>query len=281
MDTSWFHRLAPKLLGKKESRIPAGVWMKCKGCGETLYSKELEKNKKVCPTCEYHFILSAKERIDLLIDNGTFKVMKNNLVPDDPLKFNDTKKYRDRIKDATNKSGENEAIVIGSGNMGAMQVNIGAFHFAYMGGSMGSVVGEKITLLVEDSISFKVPLIIVSSSGGARMQEGIFSLMQMGKTSAAIAKLKKTNIPYISILTNPTTGGVTASFAMLGDVIIAEPKALIGFAGPRVIRETIKQELPSDFQTSEFLLENGSIDRVVHRHDLKEDVMRILKYLSN
>ncbi|KAK3606959.1 hypothetical protein CHS0354_018555 [Potamilus streckersoni] len=261
---SWIQRIAPRILGNKsKSKVPAGVWLKCDGCGETLYSKELDKNYKVCPSCGFHFRLTARERIALLADEGTFRELFSSYRSGDPLKFSDTKKYKDRVKDAVTKSQENESFIAGTAELNGRKICLGVFEFKFMGGSMGSVTGEKITALAETALKNHIPLIIASSSGGARMQEGIFSLMQMGKTSASIAKLKRTNIPYISILTDPTTGGVTASFAMLGDIIIAEPKSLIGFAGPRVIRETIKQELPPDFQRAEFLLKQGSIDRVV------------------
>lgn len=277
---SWFKRIAPKLLpSDTKKNIPAGVWIKCPECGETLYSKELEKNAKVCLNCDYHFRLTAEERIDLLIDEGSFNELFKGILPKDPLKFVDSKKYKDRIKAATAKTKLEEAVTCGEGKMNGQRISLGVFNFRYMGGSMGSVVGEKLTRVIEHGLAQRIPVIIVSASGGARMQEGALSLMQMGKTSAALNKLQKAGIPFISILSDPTTGGVSASFAMLGDVNVAEKGALIGFAGPRVIQQTIGQQLPPGFQRAEFLLEHGAVDMVLDRRDMKEKLASLLSIL--
>lgn len=257
--------------GKKE--IPDGLWTKCKKCEHIIYQKTLEENMMICPKCGYYFRLNARERIRQLVEPGSFKEYDAKLLPGDPLDFPDYKKRISAYAGA-------EAIVTGEARIGNRRTVIGVMNFEFMGGSMGSVVGEKIVRAVENAIKKKLPLIIVSSSGGARMQEGILSLMQMGKTSAALARLGEKKLPYISVLTDPTTGGVSASFAMLGDVIVAEPKALIGFAGPRVIEQTIRQQLPEGFQLSEFLLEHGMIDIIVERKDLKNTLVKLLDLLS-
>lgn len=257
------------------------LWVNCKKCKEQIYTFELEGNLKVCPKCEYHFRLDARQRIHLLIDAETFIEHDPNLTSPDPLKFKDTQKYKDRMRAMIKKKSSNDAILAGSGKMGGLSVELAAFDFSFMGGSMGSVVGEKITRAIERALKNNSPLIIVSCSGGARMQEGIFSLMQMAKTSSALQKLSAKKIPYISILTDPTMGGVSASFSMLGDIILAEPGALIGFAGPRVIEQTIKQKLPKGFQRAEFQLEHGLIDNVIHRKDLKPTLIHILNILQN
>ncbi|MGQ9631501.1 MAG: acetyl-CoA carboxylase, carboxyltransferase subunit beta [bacterium] len=278
----WFKK--PKFTTAKiaESRLgmPDGVWQKCTGCGEILYTKEVEKNLKTCPKCGYHFRLSSWERINLLVDEGTFKPMGDNIHPIDPLGFKDTKRYRDRLASYQKSTNLTEAAIVGEGKIENQMACFGVLEYGFMGGSMGSVVGEKISRIIEQAIKKKCPLVITSSSGGARMQEAILSLMQMVKTSAALAKLNEARQPYISILTDPTTGGVTASFAMLGDVNIAEPGALIGFAGPRVIEQTIRQTLPEGFQRSEFLLEHGMIDMVVNRKDLKRTVAKLIRMLK-
>lgn len=253
--------------------------MQCPKCKESLYSKDLEENGKVCPGCEFHFRLSVEERIEQLVDTDTFRELFGNLKSKDPLKFVDSKKYKDRIKATVNRTGMNEAIVTGDGMMNGMRVTLAVFNFRFMGGSMGAVVGEKITRAIEHSIEQQIPLIIVSASGGARMQEGTLSLMQMAKTSAALQKLAEARIPFVSLLTDPTTGGVSASFAMLGDVNIAEKGALIGFAGPRVIQETIGEDLPEGFQRAEFLLKHGAIDMEVHRSELKATIFNLLSML--
>ncbi|PCI30586.1 MAG: acetyl-CoA carboxylase carboxyl transferase subunit beta [SAR324 cluster bacterium] len=277
---SWFKRIAPKLLpGVTKKNIPAGVWIKCPECGETLYGKDLERNLKVCPVCSYHFRLTAQERLDQLMDPGSFQELFNNLSPVDPLKFVDSKKYKDRLKTTISKTKLSEAITVGEGTINGQRVSIAVFNFRFMGGSMGSVVGEKITRAIERSMALKIPMIVVSASGGARMQEGALSLMQMAKTSAALSKLATLRIPYISVLTDPTTGGVSASFAMLGDVNIAEKGALIGFAGPRVIQQTIGESLPEGFQRAEFLLEHGTVDIISIRHEMKETISNLLETL--
>lgn len=257
------------------------LWTKCPDCEELLYKSNLLKNLNVCKHCNYHFRLTAKERIELLTDEGSFKEIDKNVKPADPLNFEDLKPYKDRLKAASKTNEAGEAIVTGIGEMEGKKVAIASMEFKYIGGSMGSVVGEKITRLVEKAIKNRLPVIIVSSSGGARMHEGILSLMQMAKTSSALEKLHEEKLLYISLLTEPTFGGVTASFAMLGDIIVAEPKARIGFAGRRVIEETIKQKLPKEFQTAEYLLENGQIDMVIERSKLKDSLSDIIKLHSN
>jgi acetyl-CoA carboxylase carboxyl transferase subunit beta len=252
------------------------LWVKCDSCGEILYRKDIDNNYKKCPKCDFYFNMSAKERIALLIDEDTFQEYDDNIVSENPLDFPG---YEEKKEKATKKSGINDAIISGIGKLNGLEISIAAMDFNYMGGSMGSVVGEKITRAIERAIELKLPVVIVATSGGARMQEGIFSLMQMAKTSAALEKLRENKLPFISIPVNPTTGGVTASFAMLGDVIISEPKALIGFAGPRVIEQTIKQKLPEGFQTSEFLLEHGMVDIIAKREELKDTVYKVLSIL--
>ena len=259
-------------------RIPHGMWVKCQSCKEIIYFKEVERRGKVCPKCNYHFRLGALERIQLLADDGEHEIFGTGLKSADPLKFRDKKKYRDRIKENLTKAGPHDAVVTATACMGGMDVVIGSMEFGFMGGSMGSVVGEKLTRAAERALKDISPLIIISCSGGARMQEGPLSLMQMAKISAAIGRLRSAGIPFISILTDPTTGGVTASYAMQGDVIISEPGALIGFAGPRVIEQTIRQTLPEGFQRAEFLLEKGMIDMVVPRDQLAANVTRLLHH---
>jgi acetyl-CoA carboxylase carboxyl transferase subunit beta len=277
----WFRKdKAPKEpREQRASKVPEGLWVKCESCREILYNKELARNFKVCPKCGYHFRLSAPERLRLLFDDEKFVEHDEELRSSDPLKFRDTKKYRDRLRQYEENVGSSEAIVIGSGTMGGFPVVIGAMEFFFLGGSMGSVVGEKIARAIEQALSNRRPLILVSTSGGARMQEGILSLMQMGKIAAGLARLNEAGIPYISVMTDPTTGGVTASYAMLGDLNIAEPNALIGFAGPRVIEQTIRQTLPEGFQRSEFLLEHGMLDFVVPRSEMKATLVRCLDFL--
>ena len=276
---SWFRRrsIRPERSDSKKVTVPEGLWIKCNNCAEIVYSKEIDRNLKVCPKCDYHFRITAKERIDLLVDPGTFTEFDGQLQSEDPLGFKDSQKYRDRIKTARKKTGLNDAVISGICTLDGVQVVLSVFDFFFMGGSMGSVVGEKITRAAEKAVEEKCGLIVISSSGGARMQEGALSLMQMAKTSAALARLRRERLPFISVLTDPTTGGVTASFAMLGDVNLAEPKALIGFAGPRVIEQTIRQELPEGFQRSEFVLEHGMIDRIVNRKELKKTLVNLLK----
>ncbi|MBN1142250.1 MAG: acetyl-CoA carboxylase carboxyltransferase subunit beta [Deltaproteobacteria bacterium] len=279
---AWFKKskapLAP--VADKKVHMPEGLWTKCKNCQEIIYTKEIERNLNVCPKCDYHFRISATERINLVLDQGSFLEMDAELRSEDFLDFKDSQKYRDRIRNSIKKSGKNDAVVCGEGAIQGLPVIVAVLEFAFMGGSMGSVVGEKITRAIEQSLERKLPLLIFSSSGGARMQESIMSLMQMAKTSAALSRLKKAGIPFISVLTDPTTGGVTASFAMLGDVNIAEPRALIGFAGPRVIEQTIRQELPEGFQRAEYLLAHGMIDMIVRRPELKDRLAQILRIFT-
>jgi len=279
---AWFKKskapIAP--VESKKVQMPAGLWTKCKNCEEIIYSKEIERNLNVCPKCDYHFRISARERIGLVIDEGTFNETDPDMASVDFLKFKDSKKYVDRIKAAVAKNGGGDAVVTGSGLMNGQEVVVAVFDFAFLGGSMGSVVGEKITRAIELGLEKKAPVMVFSSSGGARMQESILSLMQMAKTSAALAKLKKAGIPFISVLTDPTTGGVTASFAMLGDLNVAEPKALIGFAGPRVIEQTIRQQLPEGFQRSEYLLDHGMVDMIVSRQEMKARLSQALRIFT-
>jgi acetyl-CoA carboxylase carboxyl transferase subunit beta len=266
--------------GLKKVKIPEGLWVKCEGCREIIYKKEIDKNLKVCPKCNYHFRINAGERIKLLADEGSFVEVNTELTSADPLSFKDNTSYPERIKTSQLKSGLKEAVVSGRARIKGTDVVLVIMDFSFMGGSMGSAVGEKIARAAELALEEKLPLVAVSSSGGARMQEGIFSLMQMAKVSAAIGKLKENAVPYISIISDPTFGGVTASFAMLGDIIIAEPRSLIGFAGPRVIEQTIKQQLPENFQRAEFLLEHGLIDMIVERKDMKNTLARLLEHLK-
>jgi len=279
---SWFKKskapIAP--VETKKIQMPEGIWTKCQNCNEIIYTKEIERNLKVCPKCDYHFRISARERIALILDEGSFVEIDASMESVDFLDFKDSKKYKDRIKAAVKKSGKGDAVICGEGTINDLSVAVAVFDFAFLGGSMGSVVGEKITRAIECGIEKKIPVLVFSSSGGARMQESILSLMQMAKTSAALARLKEAGIPFISVLTDPTTGGVTASFAMLGDVNIAEPKALIGFAGPRVIEQTIRQKLPEGFQRSEYLLEHGMVDMIVRRQEMKERLSQILRIFT-
>ncbi len=258
-----------------------GLWIKCNNCGEIIYKKEVEKNLKVCPKCNYHFRLSSEEWIDILIDQNSFHELWPDIESIDPLDFKDRTRYRDKLKETQKQTGKKDAIVTGFGLINELFVHIGIFDFNFMGGSMGSVVGEKITRLIEKTAEERSNLLIVTSSGGARMQEGIFSLLQMAKTNAALSRLNGSKSLYMSLLTDPTTGGVAASFASIADIIIAEPKALIGFAGPRVISDTIGQKLPEGFQRAEFLLEHGMIDMVVERKVIKKTIAQIIRLLGN
>jgi acetyl-CoA carboxylase carboxyl transferase subunit beta len=275
---SWFRRDEPSA---RKVQIAEGLWIKCDSCKEIIYRQEVERAGRVCPKCRYPFRISARERVAHLADPGTFEERDAGLGAADPLRFKDTKWYRDRVKAAKEKTGGEEAVVTGLARIGGFPAVLAVFEFGFLGGSMGSVVGEKLTRGIELAIDKHVPTIIVSASGGARMQEGILSLMQMAKTSAALERLGAAGLPYLSILTDPTTGGVIASFAMLGDVILAEPRALIGFAGPRVIAETIRQPLPEGFQRSEFQLEHGQVDVIVDRRDLKDTVRRLLAFFAD
>ena len=274
----WFKKdRTPKEVREgRPSKVPEGLWVKCDNCRQILYNKELARNFKICPKCGFHFRLSAPERLRMLFDDGEYTELDANLRSSDPLKFRDSKKYRDRLRDAEANVGPSDAIVVATGRLEGIPVVIGAMEFFFMAGSMGSVVGEKVTRGAERALSERQPLILVSTSGGARMQEGILSLMQMGKISAALGRLSEARIPYVSVMTDPTTGGVTASYAMLGDLNLAEPNALIGFAGPRVIEQTIRQTLPEGFQRSEFLLEHGMLDLIVDRSEMKATLARCL-----
>lgn len=274
-----FSRAKPKIKIQTTKKDGFSGWLKCTHCNELIHSNELEKNLNCCPKCDYHYRLSVNERIESLSDAETFKELYTSMKPVDSLHFVDSEPYSERISNAQEKSGRDEAVITGTCTIGGHPVALGILDFNFMGGSMGSVVGEKLTRLIELAEKNRHPLIIVSTSGGARMQESILSLMQMAKTSAALAKLGEAKIPFISVLTNPTTGGVTASFASLGDIILAEPNALICFAGPRVIEQTIGHKLPPDAQKSEFLLKHGMIDCIVKRHDLKQKLMELIPFL--
>lgn len=276
-----FSRKQPKIKIQTTKKDGFSGWLKCTHCNELIHTNELQQNSNCCPKCDYHYRLSVDDRIKMLTDENSFQELFQELEAVDFLKFSDTENYGDRLKSAKEKSGHNEAVLVGCCTIGGYPALIGVLDFNFMGGSMGSVVGERLTRLIEMAIDTKRPIIIVSTSGGARMQESILSLMQMAKTSAALAKLHEAKVPYISILTNPTTGGVTASFASLGDIIIAEPNALICFAGPRVIEQTIGHKLPPNAQKSEFLLQHGMIDCIVRRQDLKNKLIDLLFYLGS
>jgi acetyl-CoA carboxylase carboxyl transferase subunit beta len=257
------------------------LWTRCNNCQKILYKQDIEDNKNVCPACNFHFRLTAKERLEILFDEGKFEIMDDNIFPLDVLHFEDTKKYSVRLAENTKKTGLNEAVINARGRIGGIETVVSAMDFFFMGGSMGSVVGEKITRAIERACAEKLPLIIISCSGGARMQEGALSLMQLMKTSAALARLGQAKLPFISLLTDPTTGGTTASYAMLGDLNIAEPNALIGFAGPRVIEQTIREKLPKGFQRSEFVLKHGLLDDVVERRNLRNYLIKTLRLFLN
>ena len=279
---AWFKKTRKPIesSGEKPSRVPEGLWVKCPGCSQIIYNKDLDKNLQVCPKCAHHFRINAAERLQALFDAGEWTEYFPNLTSNDPLKFTDTKPYRTRLKDTISKTGMRDAIVIATGKLDGLDVVVAAMEYAFIGGSMGVVVGEKITRAIEMALERRHPVIIISCSGGARMMEGALSLMQMAKVSAALAKLDRARLPFVSVLTDPTTGGVTASFAMLGDLNIAEPKALIGFAGPRVIEQTIRQKLPEGFQRSEFLLEHGMLDLIVDRREMKATLARALRFMG-
>ncbi|HHJ53366.1 MAG TPA: acetyl-CoA carboxylase carboxyltransferase subunit beta [Caldithrix abyssi] len=277
----WFKRKKEALKPAEKKELPDGLWHKCDNCGEIIYKKELEKKLYVCPKCDHHFRIGHDVYISILFDPGTFEEFNGHLQATDPLNFKDIKKYSDKYKATVKKTGMTEAVVTGTGEIEKHPVVMGLMDFKFMGGSMGSVVGEKISRAVDKAIELNRPLLILSSSGGARMHEGVLSLMQLAKTSAKLAVLAEHKIPYISILTNPTTGGTTASYAMLGDINLAEPGALIGFAGPRVIKQTIGQDLPPGFQRSEFVLEHGFLDLIVHRQDLKQRIASLLDFFKH
>jgi acetyl-CoA carboxylase carboxyl transferase subunit beta len=278
---AWFKKTRKPMASstaEKPSRVPEGLWVKCPECAQIIYNKDLEKNLSVCPKCAYHFRISAAERLRALLD-GEWTEHFSSLTSNDPLRFTDTKPYRDRLRTTKKNTGVNDAVIIATGRLEGIDVVVAAMEYSFIGGSMGVVVGEKITRGIEIAVDGGHPMIIVSCSGGARMMEGVLSLMQMAKVCAALARLDRARLPFISVLTDPTTGGVTASFAMLGDLNIAEPKALIGFAGPRVIEQTIRQKLPEGFQRSEFLIEHGMLDLVVDRRDMKAAIARALRFM--
>ena len=282
---SWFRRDKPKIEDQDDDEERTvkteGIFVKCPECENPLYRRELADSHHVCTHCSYHFRIGARDRLEMLFDDGRYEKLDEEVTSGDPLEFVDTKPYKDRIEQAKKSSGLPEAIVSGTGKVGGHLVFAGAMDMSFIGGSMGSAVGEKITRLIERALEKKGAVIIFAASGGARMQEGTLSLMQMAKISAALARLHEARLPYISVLTDPTTGGVTASFAMLGDLNMGEPKALIGFAGPRVIEQTIRQKLPKGFQRSEFLLEHGMLDMVVDRRELKNTIVRTLDFMMN
>ena len=275
---SWFDKLLPSRISteKRTRSVPEGVWIKCAQCDAQLYRNELERNLQVCPKCEYHMRIGARRRLDIFLDPDSQQELSAGLESLDPLKFRDSKRYRDRLVQAQKKTGEKDALVSVTGSLLGRPVVVCAFEFSFMGGSMGSVVGERFARAVDHATENRMPLIAFSASGGARMQEALFSLLQMAKTSAALARLGNRGVPYISVLTDPTTGGVSASLAMLGDVNIAEPNALIGFAGPRVIEQTVGQKLPEGFQRSEFLLDHGAIDMIVDRREMRQEIADLL-----
>ena len=275
---SWFEKLMPSRISteKRTRSVPEGVWIKCSRCDAQLYRNELERNLQVCPKCDYHIRIGARQRLDFFLDPDSQKELSSGLEPEDPLKFRDSKRYRDRIVQAQKKTGERDALVAVTGTLLGRPVVACAFEFGFMGGSMGSVVGERFARAAQHATDNGMPLIAFSASGGARMQEALFSLLQMAKTSAALARLGEKGVPYISVLTDPTTGGVSASLAMLGDINIAEPGALIGFAGPRVIEQTVRQKLPEGFQRSEFLLDHGAIDMIIDRREMSAQIADLL-----
>jgi acetyl-CoA carboxylase carboxyl transferase subunit beta len=278
---AWFTRSKENISPDSQKKdLPDGLWEKCPSCGEIIHKKQLESNLWTCLKCGYHFRIGSNEYIEIILDKGSFKEMDKKMRSADPLEFTDTKKYTVRIQETIKKLGLNDAVKTGTGKINNFDVAFGCMDFKFIGGSMGSVVGEKIARLIDKAYKSKIPLIIVSASGGARMMEGAFSLMQMAKTSARLARLAEAKIPYISLLTDPTTGGTTASYAMLGDVHIAEPKALIGFAGPRVIKQTIGKDLPEGFQRSEFLLEHGFVDIVTPRKELKDTIFNLITFMT-
>jgi acetyl-CoA carboxylase carboxyl transferase subunit beta len=279
---AWFKKARkPIAVSKsKSSRVPEGLWVKCAGCAQAIYNKDLAANANVCPKCGHHFRMGSAERLRLLFDDQKWIEYDKDLVSTDPLEFKDTKPYRARLEASIEATGLKDAIIVGSGRVEGIETMVASMEYGFIGGSMGVVVGEKITRAIERAIQRRCPVVIVCCSGGARMMEGALSLMQMAKISGALARLDRARLPYISVLTDPTTGGVTASYAMLGDLNIAEPKALIGFAGPRVIEQTIRQKLPEGFQRSEFLLDKGMIDLIVDRREMKSVIARALRFMG-
>jgi acetyl-CoA carboxylase carboxyl transferase subunit beta len=280
---SWFEKLMPSRISteNRTRSVPEGVWIKCPKCDAQLYRNELERNLQVCPKCDHHLRIGARQRLDFFLDAESQEEIAGHLESEDPLKFRDSKRYRDRISQAQKQTGEKDALIAVSGKLKGRSVIVCAFEFSFMGGSMGSVVGEKFARAAKQAAEQKVPLISFAASGGARMQDALFSLLQMAKTSAALARLGAAKVPYISVMTDPTTGGVSASLAMLGDVNIAEPKALIGFAGQRVIEQTVRQTLPEGFQRSEFLLDHGAIDMIIDRRQMRDQIAELLAKLEH
>jgi acetyl-CoA carboxylase carboxyl transferase subunit beta len=282
---SWFQKLMPSRIrtegGSKKGTVPEGLWTKCQACDAVLYRPELERNLAVCPKCSSHMPLTARSRLEMFLDPGEKREIAGRLEPVDALKFRDSKKYRERIAISQKKTGEKDALIAMAGSLSGRDIVACAFEFGYMGGSMGSVVGEKFARAGQECLRLRAPLVCFSATGGARMQEGLLSLMQMAKTSAVLGRLAEEGIPYISVLTHPTTGGVSASLGMLGDVNIAEPGALIGFAGPRVIEQTVREKLPEGFQRSEFLLEKGAIDMILDRRQLRDEISALLDLLTS
>ncbi|HXQ31277.1 MAG TPA: acetyl-CoA carboxylase, carboxyltransferase subunit beta [Steroidobacteraceae bacterium] len=278
---TWFEKIIPSRI-KTERRtrsVPEGLWIKCEACDAVLYRAELDRNLNVCPKCSHHMRIDARERLKRFLDPGSASEIATGVEPEDPLKFRDSKRYRDRLLAAQKSTGESDALVVMTGTLSGLEVVAAAFEFRFMAGSMGAVVGEKFVRAVAHSIGYRMPLVCFAASGGARMQEGLYSLLQMAKTSAALARLAREKLPYVSVLTDPTTGGVSASLAMLGDVNIGEPQALIGFAGPRVIQQTVRETLPEGFQRSEFLLDHGALDLIVDRRDQRERIGKLLRLL--
>ena len=279
---SWLSKLMPKRIrtqGGDKRKVPEGLWGKCEGCGAVLYQPELEANQQVCPKCSFHMPILARERLKQFLDEGTGTEIGAELAPADALKFKDSKKYKDRLVAAQKQTGESDALVALHGRLKGMPIAACAFEFSFMAGSMGSVVGERFTLAAEHALAHGMPLVCFSASGGARMQEGLFSLLQMAKTSAALARLREAGLPFISVMTHPTTGGVSASLAMLGDINVGEPQALIGFAGPRVIEQTVRETLPEGFQRSEFLVEHGAVDLIVDRRQMRDKLADLIAIL--
>jgi acetyl-CoA carboxylase carboxyl transferase subunit beta len=281
---SWFQRLMPSKIrttaGGSKRTVPEGLWIKCDNCSAVLYRSELERNFDVCPKCSHHMRIGARRRLEMFLDDGSQREIGDNLEPVDILKFKDSKKYRDRLSAAQKATGEKDALLVMQGMVLEQPLVAAAFEFRFMGGSMGAVVGERFMRAVNTSLEERIPLVCFSASGGARMQEALFSLMQMAKTSAGLSRMAQAGIPYISVLTDPTMGGVSASFAMLGDINIAEPRALIGFAGPRVIEQTVRETLPEGFQRSEFLLEHGAVDMIVDRREMRDTISSLLGMLA-
>ena len=282
---SWFQKLLPpkikrKISGETKKTVPEGLWSKCPACEAVLYRSDLEKNLEVCPKCNHHLRVPARSRLDMVLDQDGRREIGSGILPLDSLKFKDTKRYPDRLLESRRETGETDALVVMQGAIKTLPVVVAAFEFKFMGGSMGSVVGERFVRGVDTCLEHKLPFVVFSASGGARMQEGLFSLMQMAKTSAALTRLAAARLPYISVLTDPTMGGVSASFAMLGDVIVAEPNALIGFAGPRVIEQTVRETLPEGFQRAEFLVEHGAVDMIVDRRQMRDRLASLITMMT-